>query len=250
MDYSSSNLFVQMGEWLTDPDNWTGPRGIPWRIAEHLGYVGLTMLFALLIAVPLGMYVGHTGRGRVLVVSGIGILRALPTLGMVFLFALLFSRGMIPAVWALVLLAVPPVLSGVYAGISSVNRTVVDAARSMGLTEWQILTRVEVPNGLQVMLGGVRAGVLQVVATATVVAYAKADGLGVFLVEGTQINDNGRLFGGAVVIAVVAIAVDGVMALLQRFAISPGLRATRPVARSEKESGRQEAVASAQGGTT
>jgi len=250
MDYSNNNLFVQMGEWLSDPANWSGPRGIPMRVAEHLGYVGLTMLIALAIAVPLGMYVGHTGRGRVLIVSGIGILRALPTLGMVFLFALLFSRGVLPSVWALVLLAVPPVLSGVYAGISSVNRTVVDAARSMGLTEWQILFRVEVPNGLQVMIGGVRAGVLQVVATATVVAYAKADGLGVFLVEGTQVNDNGRLFGGAVVIAVLAVAVDGLMALVQKFAISPGLRTTRPVARSEKESGRQEAVASAQGGTT
>lgn len=249
MDYSSDNLFVQMGEWLTSPDNWSGPAGIPTRIAEHLGYTALTMLIALATAVPIGLFVGHTGQGRVLIVSGVGILRALPTLGIVFLFVLLAGRGLMPPIWALVLLAVPPLLGGVYAGISSVNRSVVDAARSMGMTEWQILTRVEVPNGMLVILGGVRAAVLQVVATATVVAFVKAVGLGVFLVEGTQLADYGRLFGGAIVIGVVAIAVDGVMALLQRFAVSPGLRASRAPVRPQ-ESGRQEAVASAQGGTT
>ncbi|WP_081737724.1 ABC transporter permease [Arthrobacter sp. H41] len=249
MEYSSDNLFVQMGEWLTAPDNWSGPAGIPTRIAEHLGYTALTMLIALAIAVPIGLFVGHTGRGRVLIVSGVGILRALPTLGVVFLLVLLAGRGLMPPIWALVLLAVPPLLGGVYAGISSVRRSVVDAARSMGMTEWQILTRVEVPNGMLVILGGVRAAVLQVVATATVVAFVKAVGLGVFLVEGTQLADYGRLFGGAVVIGAVAIAVDGIMALLQRFAVPPGLRASPPPGRPQ-ESGRQEAVASAQGGTT
>ncbi|MBG6216486.1 osmoprotectant transport system permease protein [Arthrobacter sp. CAN_A6] len=249
MDYSSDNLFVQMGEWLTSPDNWSGPAGIPTRIAEHLGYTALTLLIALAIAVPIGLFVGHTGRGRVLIVSGVGILRALPTLGIVFLFVLLAGRGLMPPIWALVLLAVPPLLGGVYAGISSVSRSVVDAARSMGMTEWQILTRVEVPNGMLVILGGVRAAALQVVATATVVAFVKAVGLGVFLVEGTQLADYGRLFGGAVVIGAVAIAVDAVMALLQRFAVSPGLRTSRSPVRPQ-ESGRQEAVASAQGGTT
>ncbi|MHA7285256.1 ABC transporter permease [Arthrobacter sp. MDT3-44] len=228
MDYSSSNLLVQMAEWLTAPANWQGDRGIPTRVVEHLGYTGLTMLIALAIAVPIGLYVGHTGRGRVVIVSGVGILRALPTLGMVFLFVLLAGLGLMPPIWALVLLAVPPLLSGIYAGISSVNRTVVDAARSMGMTELQILFRVEVPNGLQVILGGVRAAVLQVIATAAVVAFINLGGLGVFLVEGTQLADYGRLFGGAVVITVLAIAVDLLMGLLQKLAISPGLRTSGP----------------------
>lgn len=248
MDYSSNNLFVQMAEWLTAPQNWAGSRGIPTRVLEHLGYTGLTMLIALLIAVPIGLYVGHTGRGRVVIVSGVGILRALPTLGMVFLFVLLAGLGLMPPIWALVLLAVPPLLSGIYAGISSVNRTVVDAARSMGMTELQVLFRVEVPNGLQVILGGVRAAVLQVIATAAVVAFINLGGLGVFLVEGTQLADYGRLFGGAVVITVLAIVVDLLMGLLQRIAVSPGLRGTP--GRRTRGSGRQKAVASAQGGTT
>jgi osmoprotectant transport system permease protein len=247
MDYSSSNLLVQMAEWLTAPANWQGDRGIPTRVVEHLGYTGLTMLIALVIAVPIGLYVGHTGRGRVVIVSGVGILRALPTLGMVFLFVLLAGLGLMPPIWALVLLAVPPLLSGIYAGISSVNRTVVDAARSMGMTELQILFRVEVPNGLQVILGGVRAAVLQVIATAAVVAFINLGGLGVFLVEGTQLADYGRLFGGAVVITVLAIAVDLLMGLLQKLAISPGLRTSGPG--KTQGSGRQKAVASAQGGT-
>jgi osmoprotectant transport system permease protein len=247
MDYSSTNLFVQMWEWLTAPANWEGERGIPTRIVEHLGFTGLTLLIALAIAVPVGLYVGHTGRGRVVIVSGVGILRALPTLGMVFLFTLLAGLGLMPPIWALVLLAVPPLLSGIYAGIASVDRTVVDAARSMGMGELQILLRVEVPNGLQVILGGVRAAVLQVIATAAVVAFINLGGLGVFLVEGTQLADYGRLFGGAVVITVLAIAVDLLLGLVQRLAIPPGLRAAG--SQKTRDSGRQKAVAGAQGGT-
>jgi osmoprotectant transport system permease protein len=247
MDYSSTNLFVQMWEWLTAPANWEGDRGIPTRIVEHLGFTGLTLLIALAIAVPVGLYVGHTGRGRVVIVSGVGMLRALPTLGMVFLFTLLAGLGLMPPIWALVLLAVPPLLSGIYAGIASVDRTVVDAARSMGMGELQILLRVEVPNGLQVILGGVRAAVLQVIATAAVVAFINLGGLGVFLVEGTQLADYGRLFGGAVVITVLAIAVDLLLGLVQRLAIPPGLRATG--SHKTRDSGRQKAVAGAQGGT-
>lgn len=249
MDYSSRNVLVQMYEWLTFGPNWVGPEGIPVRIVEHLGYTGLAILIAAMIAVPIGLFVGHTGRGRVLIISGIGILRALPTLGILVLFVLLAGLGLMPPIWALVLLAVPPILAGVYSGIASVNPAVVDAARSMGMTELQVLFRVELPNGLQVILGGFRAAVLQVVATAAVVAFINLGGLGVFLIEGTQLRDNGRLFGGAVVIAVVAIAVDGCMALLQRFAVSPGLRTFRTRAEPSKTGG-QYAPVSAQGGTS
>ncbi|CEA08797.1 Glycine betaine/carnitine/choline transport system permease protein OpuCB [Arthrobacter saudimassiliensis] len=224
MDYSSNNVLVQMAEWLTAAENWSGDRGIPARVAEHLGYSALAVLLAAVVAVPLGLYVGHTGRGRVLIISGAGLLRALPTLGLVFLFVLLWGLGLMPPVWALVLLAVPPLLTGVYAGISSVDPRLVDAARAMGMTELQILFRVELPNGLRVIMGGVRAATLQVTATVAVVAFISLGGLGVFLVEGTQLRDNGRLFGGALLIAVTAVAVDAVLALGQRLTISPGLR--------------------------
>ncbi|MBF4993794.1 ABC transporter permease [Arthrobacter gandavensis] len=213
-----------MFEWLTAESSWTGTGSIPQRILEHLGYTALAVGIAALIAVPLGLYIGHTGRGRVVVVSGAGILRALPTLGLVFLFVLLAGIGLMPPIWALVLLAIPPLLAGVYAGISSVDRTVVDAARAMGMNELQILFRVELPNGFKVVFGGVRAAVLQVLATVSVVAFISLGGMGVYLIEGTQLRDNGRLFGGALLIALLALAVDLVLAAVQRLALSPGLR--------------------------
>ncbi|MBD8044080.1 ABC transporter permease [Arthrobacter sp. Sa2BUA2] len=237
MDYTSDNVLVQMFEWLTYPANWEGPRGIPVRIVEHLGYTALAVGIAALIAVPLGLYIGHTGRGRVVVVSGTGILRALPTLGLVFLFVLLAGIGLMPPIWALVLLAMPPLLAGVYAGISSVDRTIVDAARAMGMNEFQILFRVELPNGLKVAFGGFRAAVLQVLATVSVVAFISLGGLGVYLIEGTQLRDNGRLFGGALLIALLALAVDLVLAAVQRLVLSPGLRtssARKPAAPSHR----------------
>jgi len=225
--YSSSNPLVQGAEWLLDPANWSGSTGAPVRLAEHLGYSGLTILIAALIAVPAGLYVGHTGRGRVAVVALAGVLRALPTLGVLTLFVLLAGLGLMPPVWSLVLLAIPPLLAGTYSGIAAVDRTVVDAARSLGMTEWQILLKVEVSNGLPVILGGFRAAVLQVVATAAIVAFINLGGLGRYLIDGLAVSDYGRVFGGGVLIAVLAIVVDAVLAVLQRQAVSPGLKVAR-----------------------
>lgn len=229
-DYTSTNALGQGWEWLTDPANWTGAAGIPVRTLEHLQYTGLTLLIAIAIAVPVGLYIGHTGRGQVTVVAVSGLLRALPTLGMLTLFVLLAGLGLMPPIWSLVLLAVPPLLAGTYSGIASVDRSVVDSARSMGLTELQILFRVEVPNGLKVLFGGLRGATLQVVATAAVVAMINLGGLGRYLIDGLALADYGRVFGGAVLIAALALAVDGMIALAARFLISPGLREARPSA--------------------
>ena len=227
--YTTKDPFSQGWQWLTDPTNWQGPMGVPVRVMEHLGYSGLTLLISLAIAVPIGLYVGHTGRGRGEVVSLAGMLRALPTLGIMTLFALLASSALslMPAIWSLVLLAVPPILTGTYAGIAAVDRQIVDAARSMGMTERQILFSVEVPNGLAVMLGGLRSAVLQVISTVAVVAFISLGGLGRYIIDGLAVQDYGQVLGGAVVIAVLAIAIDGVLALLQRTVVSPGLQTVR-----------------------
>lgn len=227
--YSSTDPFSQGWQWLTDPLNWHGPLSVPVRILEHLGYSGLTLLISVAIAVPIGLYVGHTGRGRAVVVSLAGMLRALPTLGIMTLFALLASSSLslMPAIWSLVLLAVPPILTGTYAGIAAVDREIVDAARSMGMTEQQILFGVEVPNGLAVMLGGLRSAVLQVLSTVAVVAFISLGGLGRYIIDGLAVQDYGQVLGGAVVIAVLAIGIDGLLAVLQRLVVSPGLRASR-----------------------
>ncbi len=230
-NYTSGNPFGQGLQWLADPVNWQGAMGVPARVGEHLGYSGLVLLISVAIAVPIGFYVGHTGRGRVVVVTLSGVLRALPTLGIMTLFALMATStlSLMPAVWALVLLAVPPILTGTYAGISAVDPAITDSARSMGMTEWQVLFRVEVPNGLAVMLGGFRSAVLQVVATVAVVAFISLGGLGRYIIDGLAVQDYGQVLGGAVAIAALAIVVDGVLALLQRLAVSPGLKEVRTI---------------------
>ncbi|MET3901476.1 ABC transporter permease [Paenarthrobacter sp. 4246] len=217
------NIFAETVAWLTSSKNWTGSGGIPTRLLEHLQYSALVLLIAAAIAVPIGLYIGHTGRGRVVAVAVAGALRALPTLGLLVLFALLAGSGLMPPVWALVILTVPPLLAGTYAGISSVDPTVVDAARAMGMTELQILFRVEIPNGLQVMFGGIRTAVLQVIATVSVVAYLPLGGLGRYLFDGLVLQDFPRMLGGSLLIAGLAIAVDLILAGVQRLVISPGL---------------------------
>ncbi|MDR6638009.1 ABC transporter permease [Paenarthrobacter nitroguajacolicus] len=217
------NIFAETIAWLTDPIHWRGSGGIPTRTFEHLQYSALVLLIAAVIAVPIGLFIGHTGRGRVVAVAVAGALRALPTLGLLVLFALLAGSGLMPPVWALVILTVPPLLAGTYAGISSVDAVVVDAARAMGMTELQILFRVELPNGLQVMFGGIRTAVLQVIATVSVVAYLPLGGLGRYLFDGLVLQDFPRMLGGSLLIAGLAIAVDLILAGVQRLVLSPGL---------------------------
>ncbi|MDJ0321367.1 ABC transporter permease [Pseudarthrobacter sp. PS3-L1] len=220
-----SNVFTQTIEWVLNPENWSGSGGIATRLVEHLQYSALVLAIAVVIAIPIGLYIGHTGRGRVAAVSIAGALRALPTLGLLVLFALLAGSGIMPPVWALVILTVPPLLAGTYAGISSVNPGVVDAARAMGMTEMQILFRVEVPNGLQVMFGGFRTAVLQVIATVSVVAYLPLGGLGRYLFDGLVLQDFPQMLGGSLLIAVLAITIDLVLVLIKRLLLSPGLSA-------------------------
>jgi osmoprotectant transport system permease protein len=221
-----SNVFTDTFAWLADPEHWSGSSGITVRLAEHLQYSGLVMLIASAIAIPIGLYVGHTGRGRVAVVALAGALRALPTLGLLTLFVLLAGIGLMPPIWALVILTVPPLLAGTYAGIASVDRNVVDAARAVGLTDLQVLFRAEFPNALQVMFGGFRTGVLQVIATVSVVAYINLGGLGRYLFDGLVLSDFPQMLGGSLLIAALAIAVDLILAVFQRLFLSPGASAT------------------------
>lgn len=238
------NIFAEVAAWFADPAQWSGPAGIPARLAEHLGYTVLTLLIATAIALPIGLYVGHTGKGRIAVVSVASALRALPTLGLLTLFVILLGLGLMPPIWALVILTIPPLLAGSYSGIAAVDRTLVDAARAMGMTEWQVLAKVELPNALPVLLGGVRAAVLQVIATVAVVAYINLGGLGRFLIDGLAVSDPVRMFGGAILIALLALVVDGLLALAQKFAVSPGL-ADRP----QRQRRQRPTVGAVQGGS-
>jgi osmoprotectant transport system permease protein len=217
--------------WLFDPDHWSGPTGIPTRILEHLGYTALTVLVAAAIAVPLGAIIGHTGKGTFLIAGLSNGLRALPELGLLTLLVLLTYVGLLPVVVSLVILALPPVLAGTYAGIRNVDRAVVDAAQGMGMRGSSVLWKVELPNALPLILGGIRSATLQVIATATIAAYVALGGLGRFVIDGNNAGAGSpdgypQMAAGAIVIAVLALVVDGVLEVVQRMAVSPGLRTT------------------------
>jgi osmoprotectant transport system permease protein len=207
------NFVQQALSYLLTADNWTGPVGLAARILEHLEYTAIAVGASALIAVPVGLIIGHTGRGTLLVVGAVNGLRALPTLGVLLLGVLIFGLGAGPPLVALMLLGVPSLLAGTYAGIANVEPTVVDAARAMGMTEAQVLLRVEIPNALPLILGGLRSATLQVVATATVAAYASLGGLGRYLIDGIKERQFQLALVGALMVALLALILDGLLAL-------------------------------------
>ncbi|WP_319429339.1 ABC transporter permease [Mycobacterium sp. RTGN5] len=207
------NFLHQALAYIFTSANWEGKAGLGVRILEHLQYTAVAVVFSALIAIPIGMLIGHTGRGTFLVVTGVNALRALPTLGVLLLGVLLWGLGLLPPTVALMLLGIPPLLAGTYAGIANVDPAVIDAARSMGMTETRVLLRVEVPNALPLILGGLRTATLQVVATATVAAYASLGGLGRYLIDGIKVRQFYLALVGALLVTVLALVLDGLLAL-------------------------------------
>lgn len=222
------NIAADLAAWLADPSNWSGSDAVPVRLLEHLRYTGLALLLACALALPAGAAIGHTGRGAFLVVGMTNALRALPTLGLVTMVVLLASVGLAPVLLALVVLAVPPVMAGTYAGIRSVDPVVVDAARGVGMREREVLLGVELPTALPLVLGGIRSATLQLVATATVAAYVGLGGLGRYIIDGIALLDYIEVLAGAVLVAALAVVLDLLLAGVGRLVVSEGLRAARP----------------------
>jgi osmoprotectant transport system permease protein len=207
------NFLSEALSFIFTAANWAGPAGMTARTLEHLHYTVLALLFSVLIAVPLGMLIGHTGRGTFLVVTGVNALRALPTLGVLLLGVLLWGLGLVPPTVALMLLGIPPLLAGTYAGIANVDAGVVDAARAMGMTESRVLLRVETPIALPLILSGLRTATLQIVATATVAAYASLGGLGRYLIDGIKVRQFHIALVGALLVTALALILDAACAL-------------------------------------
>lgn len=205
-------------DWFAEGANWSGSGGVPNRMVEHLGYSALTVGLAAAIAIPIGLWVGHTGRLRGAAIALTGAMRALPTLGLLTWFVLLAGIGLTAPILALVILAVPPLLAGAYSGIESVDRQTIDAARAMGMTEWQILARVEIPLSLHLIVGGIRSAVLQVVATATVAAYIGLGGLGRYIIDGQAQDNYPKMVAGSILVIALALVLDAVFVGLQRIA--------------------------------
>ncbi|MFC4535517.1 ABC transporter permease [Sphaerisporangium dianthi] len=211
-------------DFFGDPANWSGSGGIPVRLLEHVEFSVVALLLSTLIAVPLGLLIGHTGRGAVLVVVTANAARALPTLGLVVLIVLLVGVGTTwPVLIPLVALAIPPILVNTYEGIRGVEDDLRDAAYGMGLRGGQVLMKVLVPVAMPLILLGLRVAAIQVVATATVAAYVGLGGLGRYIIDGLATKDFPSTIGGAVLVALLALVVQIFFSLLQRVVVSPGV---------------------------
>lgn len=210
--------------WLT----WSDPeRGVLARTLEHLQYTGLAVALACLVALPLGLLLGHLGRGGTLAVGVSNAGRAVPTLGVVVLLAISpLGQTTTAVVLALALFAVPPLLTNTYVGMREVDREAVEAARGMGMGPLQQLTRVELPLAFPLIAAGLRTAVLQVIATATLAAAIGLGGLGRYLIDGLGSQDYPQLRAGAVLVAGLAFAVELLLAGLQR-ALDPAPRPHR-----------------------
>ncbi|MCX4237874.1 ABC transporter permease [Streptomyces sp. NPDC020707] len=218
------NQIRLVGEWLTSSAQWHGDDGIPHRLAEHLTYSGLSLLFATLIGLAFGLLVGHTGRGAFAVATVANLARAIPTFGLVVLVVTLAGLSTAPVLVALVALAVPPILINTFEGVRGVDPDARDAAKGMGMTGWEVLLKVEVPMALPLILLGLRVAAIQVVATATVAAYPGLGGLGRYIVDGLSRNDYQLVIGGSAVVVALALVVQALFTALRRAVVSPGLR--------------------------
>ncbi|MGV9308686.1 ABC transporter permease [Nonomuraea sp. NPDC003727] len=211
-------------DFFTDPANWSGPDAIPARLLQHLGFSVAALALAALIGIPLGLLIGHTGRGSVVVVVSANLARALPTLGLLVLIVLLLgTAGIWPVLIPLVALAVPPILVNTFEGVRGVDPDLRDAAYGMGLRGPQVLFGVLVPVALPLIMLGLRLAAVQVVATAAVAAYVGLGGLGRYIIDGLATQDYESVVGGSVLIVGFALAVQGLFTLVQRLTVSPGV---------------------------
>ncbi len=228
--------------FFTDPAHWTGETGIPSRLFEHLVISGLAILVATLVGLPLGLYIGHTGRGANLAINLANIGRAVPSYAILVMilpvtlalapvlgYSPTMGLNFLPILIAMTLLAIPPILVNGYAGLRSVDRELIEAGRGMGLRESQILRGIELPLASTVIIGGFRTATLSVIATATIGAILAGGGLGRFIFDGLNQGVGGRasIYAGAILVTILALGVDLLLAILQRRLTPVGLRKPR-----------------------
>lgn len=231
MDPRGVSFLLNVVAWFADPAHYRGSDAVQTRILEHLELSALAVAIGIAIALPIGLYLGHTGRLAFVAVNVANVGRALPSLALLALalpiaFRLGLGLGFWPTLFALVPLAVPPILTNTYVAVRNVDRDVIEAARGMGMGELGILRRIEVPVSLPLVLAGMRTAAVNVVATATLGALVAGGGLGRYIVDGLGLQDYDRLFAGALLVALLAILVEVTFGTLERVAVSPGIRTT------------------------
>jgi osmoprotectant transport system permease protein len=228
------NLFTDAIAWLFAPERFEGSNAIAVRLGEHLFFTLVSLLVASAIAIPLGYLIGHTGKGRDLAVAISGAARALPSFGLIVLLVAIFAainplhlNKPLAVFIAFVLLGIPSILAGAYAGLEAVDRRTIEAARAIGMTEWQILIKVEAPLGFPLLIGGLRAASIQIVSTATLAAFVGLGGLGYYIFQGLPLRRYDEMLGGAILVALLALLIDGLLALVQHAASPSGVASAR-----------------------
>jgi osmoprotectant transport system permease protein len=217
-------------EWFGDGDNWSGVDGVPNRLWEHLQLSGVAVLIAMAIALPIALVLGHIGRGGFLAVNVSNIGRAVPSFAILVLAQQVTHEiGTKPAMIALVALAVPPILTNTYVGVRAVDADVRESARGMGMTGTQVLTRVEAPLAMPVVMAGIRTAAVQVIATATLAALIAGGGLGRYVIDGLAQQDYVKLFAGALLVALFAVVTELSLGKVQRLVTPGGKPDGRPV---------------------
>ncbi|OLC52983.1 MAG: hypothetical protein AUH85_15375 [Chloroflexi bacterium 13_1_40CM_4_68_4] len=223
------SLFLDAARWFTDPAHYQGSDAIQTRVLEHLGMSGLAVLVAIVLALPIGLFLGHDGRFGFVAVSVANVGRALPSLALLALALIValplgLGLGFWPTVVALIPLAIPPILTNAYVAVRNVDRDVVEAARGVGLGEADVLRSIELPLALPLVIAGVRTAAVNVVATTTLGAIVASGGLGRYIVDGFALQEYDRLFAGALLVAALAILVEAGLDAFEKAAISPGIR--------------------------
>jgi osmoprotectant transport system permease protein len=229
------HTFVEVFKWLSDGQHWTGDHGIPTLTLEHLELSFAAVALASLVALPIGTIIGHRRRGEFVAITVANLGRAVPSFAILVISFSLIAQfapklifGFLPTLVALFLLAIPPMLANAAIGVRGVDLDTVEAARGMGMSEGQILRRLELPLAAPVIMAGIRTSVLQVIATATLAALIGGNNLGRPIIDGFAVNDVVEAVSGAVLVASLALLVDGMLALLER-AVAPRVT-TRTVA--------------------
>ena len=217
--------------WLTTAASWQGEDGITHRLWQHVWLSGVSVVVACLIALPIGIYLGHLGRGGTVAINLANVGRAIPTLGVIILFAVSpLGLNTWTLIATLVVFAAPPILANAYVGVSTVDRDAKESARGMGMSDGQLLRSVEVPLALPLIAAGIRTSTLQVVATATLAGYTGNGTLGQIVFRGFNINLNYLVVGGAILVAALALLTELLLGLLQRAITPAGLRVRGPAA--------------------
>ncbi|MGH2489913.1 MAG: ABC transporter permease [Candidatus Limnocylindria bacterium] len=232
MDTRGMTLIADVVRWFADPAHYQGSDAVQTRIFEHLAVSGLAVVVGLLVALPIGLYLGHTGRFAFVAINVANVGRAIPSLAAIALaipvagtlLGIAHGLGFWPTLFALIPLAIPPILTNAYVAVRGVDRDVVEAARGMGVSEAGILRRIELPLALPLALAGIRTAAVNVIATATLGALVAFGGLGRYIVDGLALQEHDRLFAGALLVALLAIVVEVAFGKFERSAVSPGIR--------------------------